>query len=55
MRIERKGRWYRGVWIDIAGPNSSGIRWSARTDQGYVRADTLAGIKELIRAAQGAK
>ena len=46
----RADRWYRGVYIQVANMNSSGIRWFARTDdRGILRADTLAGIKSLIR------
>ena len=40
---------YLGVTIDRAGVNSSGIRWTALTSEGYARADTLDGIKRLIR------
>jgi len=40
-----KARIYRGVGIFPASPNASGIRWTAL---GF-RADTLAGIKALIR------
>lgn len=41
---------YLGINIYPASPNSSGIRWYARTGAGLtLKADTLAGIKELIR------
>lgn len=42
-------REYRGVMIHPAGLNSSGIRWTARYDGRALRADTLAGMRELIR------
>lgn len=45
MRLARE---YRGVIIWPAGENSSGIRWTANVN-GNLRADTLAGIKALIR------
>ena len=38
---------YRGVFIYPASLNSSGIRWY--TTDPHLRADTLAGIRELIR------
>jgi hypothetical protein len=38
---------YRGVFIYRASMNSSGIRW--HTISPNLRADTLAGIKRLIR------
>lgn len=47
-----KARVYLGVHIERAGINSSGIRWTALTSTGFVRADTLAGIRMLIRKAQ---
>lgn len=40
---------YMGVTIFPADRNSSGIRWNARKPNGeYLRADTLAGMKQLI-------
>jgi len=43
-------RQYMGVTIERAGMNASGIRWTASMGTGRVlKADTLAGIKELIR------
>lgn len=43
-------RLYLGTWILPADRNSSGIRWTARLDNGErLRADTLAGIKQLIK------
>lgn len=49
-----KPRIYRGVWIWPADRNSSGIRWTANAGIGItLKADTLAGIKELIRHALG--
>ena len=41
-------RIYRGYIIERAGINSSGIRWTALTEVGFLRSDTLAGLKELI-------
>ncbi len=46
-------RQYKGVNIHPAGRNASGIRWNALTDQGILRADTLAGLKQLIRETIG--
>ena len=45
---------YMGVTIERAAMNSSDIRWSARIgDMGFcLRADTLAGLKALIREAR---
>lgn len=42
---------YKNVDIYKASPNSSGIRYYARTSRGILRADTLAGIKNLIGGA----
>ena len=42
-------RIYKGYIIDRCAPNSSGMRWSARGIDGYLKADTLTGIKALIR------
>lgn len=39
---------HRGVTIFPAGPNSSGIRWSALSPWGALKADTLAGMKQMI-------
>ena len=41
---------YKGVNVDPAGINSSGIRWSALMPEagGYLKADTKAGMRELI-------
>jgi hypothetical protein len=43
-------RTYRGIHIHPAGRNSSGIRWWALTPKRMLRADTLAGMRELIRS-----
>ncbi len=56
--MTRIRRAYYGVNIYPASPNSSGIRWTAYVEDtklatGNLRADTIAGIKELIRAALG--
>ena len=44
-------RRYMGVNIYRVGVSASGIRWSANAGSGSLRADTLAGIKGLIRRA----
>lgn len=50
---ERKARQYRGVWIEPAAPNNSGLRWSAFiVGVGFLRADTLDEIKRLIRESR---
>jgi len=42
---------YKGITIERAGINSSGIRWTASTGSGItLKADTLAGMKKLISA-----
>lgn len=41
-------RTYKGINIWEADNNSSGIRWTATVNSYRLRADTLAGIKELI-------
>lgn len=44
---------YRGVTVSPAGPNGSGVRWSALVDfpgyAGYLRSDTKPGMRELVR------
>lgn len=42
---------YRGIVITPASRNGSGIRWHAFGPAGQLRADTLHGMRELIRAA----
>jgi hypothetical protein len=42
-------RQYMGTNIYRAGMNGSGIRWYAHGDGGFLRADTLTGIKQLIK------
>lgn len=44
---------YFGVDIFRMSGNSMGLRWDARVNGEYLRADTLAGMKELIRHALG--
>ena len=45
-------RQYKGITIERASMNSSGIRWTASTGNGLVlKADTLEGIKQLISNA----
>ena len=50
-----KPRQYKGVLITPESPNDWGLRWSARIDTGRVRADTLAGIKQMITDAMEGK
>jgi hypothetical protein len=46
----RTGHWYRGVQIQRASWNNSGPRWFAILADGtWLRAETLGGIRELIR------
>lgn len=44
----REVRTYKGVNLWPAGQNDSGIRWTATVNGKNLRADTLAGIKELV-------
>lgn len=46
------GRTYYGVSISRTGRNSMGLRWEAHVNR-LLRADTLDGIKELIRKELG--
>ena len=41
-------RIYKGYIIERCGINSSGMRWTTLGTNGYLKADTLAGVKELI-------
>lgn len=41
-------RLYKGIVIERAAINSSGIRWTCLTPYGILRADTLAEMKALI-------
>lgn len=43
-----KVRTYKGVNLWPAGRNDSGIRWQATVNGRNLRADTLAGIKQLV-------
>lgn len=51
----RLAREYMGRVIFPAEANNSGIRWTCRTSAGNARADTLAGIKLMIRGAETAQ
>lgn len=42
-------REYMGVFIYPCGINASGMRWYALGREGYLKANTLAGIKQLIK------
>lgn len=47
-------RTYRGIIISRAGLNGSGIRWIALSPAGgFLRADTLEGMRGLIRHTLG--
>ena len=46
---------YMGVIIERCGINSSGMRWYALGNNGYLKADTLSGIKELIKNERNTK
>lgn len=47
-------RTYRGITIWPASRNASGIRWTANMGVGLtLKADTLAGMRELIRTHKG--
>lgn len=50
-QLEKIMRSYMGINIYPAGPNSSGMRWWALGPTGQLRADTLEGIKNLIKEA----
>jgi hypothetical protein len=43
---------YMGINIYHADINSSGIRYNALTPAGWLKADTLAGIKTLIKEVE---
>jgi len=43
---------YKGQNIYPADSNSSGMRWMTRTCKGILKADTLAGLKQMISAQQ---
>lgn len=49
--MSRKEHWdYMGYRIERAPTNSSGIRYlTSSEDVGYLRADTLEGVKQLIK------
>ena len=44
---------YMGCNITRASRNSAGLRWESFTPKGRVRADTLVGIKQLIKEMLG--
>lgn len=46
-------REYMGVCIYPCEINASGMRWYALGKDGYLKADTLAGIKQLIKQDKG--
>ena len=51
MRTKRECVWYRDHVMYRCLPNSSGMRWFTASDAGYLRADTQAGLRKLIRDA----
>ena len=44
-----KGRKYGGVWLEPMPANNWGGRWSCNCFGANLRADTLEGIKRLVR------
>lgn len=50
MKKPKQFHIYRAKVISRASINSSGIRWNCLTSYGFLRSNTLAGIKQLIRA-----
>ena len=50
--MSNDSRWYFGQLISRTGRNSMGLRWEAHVNR-PLRADTLDGIKELIRKELG--
>ena len=44
----RKPWRYKGINIDPAGVNGSGIRWNALTPWGILRADSKQSMRELV-------
>lgn len=50
--IEKLAITYMNITIFPAAYNASGIRWNAIGKNGILKADTLAGIKQLIKADQ---
>ena len=49
MRKARPFHVYKGLIISRCAINSSGMRWSCLGPSGYLKSDTLEGVKELIR------
>lgn len=49
----RKPREYYGILIHPQRPNSMGLRWWAFGKTRMLQADTLDGIKQLIREERG--
>lgn len=49
VKKESKERQYKGHTIWRATTNSAGIKYYAYTNNGTLRADTLQGIKNLIK------
>lgn len=44
-----KTHYYMGLHIHPCAVNGNGMRWHCLTGAGYLRADTLVGIKQLIK------
>ncbi len=42
-------RTYRGQMISPASRNTMGLRWEAHVNGRFLRADTLTGLRSLIR------
>lgn len=53
--MSEKVRVYRGVFIHPMTRNSMGLRWWAYGSQRMLRADTLSGMRELIRRDLGVR
>lgn len=48
-------RMYRGVWLTPIKRTIAGLTWGAYTGDRFVYADTLEGIKELVRRVLAGK
>jgi len=52
MKKINKYWWYFGEFISIEHGNLAGCKYTAYTSMGILKADTLAGIKKLIKDIQ---
>jgi hypothetical protein len=46
------GRWYMGCLLERDSSPGYRLPWSAYTGETFLYADTLAGLKELVRRAK---